>query len=159
MKILIVFFSRTGRTRKAAEKLAVLMGADLDELHENKTDRSGLVGYMKSGRDALQKRLSDLLPLAHDPAQYDLVVLGSPVWAFTLCPAMRTFLSASGHSIKKAAFLSTHGGGGPARSYAEAELLLGQPLVGTLALLDRAIDRDEVHDQLAAFAGKIANRE
>lgn len=155
MKTVVVFFSRTGRTRKAAQLLAERMGAETEELLETGVDRSGIGGYIRSGRDALQKRSAELEPLKHDVAAYDLVVLGSPVWAFTLCPALRTFLAAQGGSIRKAAFLSTHGGGGPAKSYKEAETLLGKPLVATLALRDRDIDAGSVEAELAAFAAVL----
>lgn len=155
MKTLIVFYSRSGRTRKAAQALSVLLGADLEELREPGVDRSGVGGYLRSGRDALAKTGPELAPLAHDPAAYDLVILGSPVWAFTLCPAVRAFLAASGKAVRKAAFLSTHGGGGPAKSYREAEALLGRPLAAALALRDRAIDRGEVDAELAAFAARL----
>jgi hypothetical protein len=90
--------------------------------------------------------------LTHDPASYDLVVLGSPVWAFTLCPAVRAYLAEQGKSIRKAAFLATHGGGGPSKSYAEAEALLGKPLVAALALRDKGIDAGEAEAELGAFA-------
>jgi menaquinone-dependent protoporphyrinogen IX oxidase len=152
MKTLVVFFSRSGRTRKAAQALAGLLGADCEELVERGVERGGVTGYLRSGRDALQKRPAELEPLKHEAAAYDLVVLGSPVWAFTLCPAVRTYLAAQAGSIRKAAFLSTHGGGGPAKSYKEAETLLGRPLVATLALRDKAVDAGEADPELAAFA-------
>jgi menaquinone-dependent protoporphyrinogen IX oxidase len=156
VRALVVFFSRTGRTRKAARALAGLLGAETEELVERGVERGGVMGYLRSGRDAMKKRPVELEPLQHAAAGYDLVVLGSPVWAFTLCPAIRSFLESHGGEIRKAAFLSTHGGGGPSKSYAEAEALLGKPLAATLALKDRIIDAGEAEADLAAFAKRLA---
>ena len=156
MKSLVVFFSRSGRTRKAALDLAARLGADAEELKEKGTNRAGVMGYLRSGRDALRKREVELEPPARDPAAYDLVVVGSPVWAFTLCPAARSFLARYGGAIRRAAFLSTHGGGGPARSWAEAEALLGRPLAATLALRDRDVDAGRATGELEAFARTLA---
>ena len=156
MKTLVVFYSKTGRTRKAAEALAGLLGAELEELRERGVNRSGVIGYLKAGRDALRKNAVELEPAAHDPAAYDRVVLGSPVWAFTLCPAVRAYAAAQAGAIRKAAFFCTHGGGGAAKTFTEAAALLGRPLEATLELRDKAVDRGEAGAELAAFAKRLA---
>jgi len=48
MKGLIVYFSRTGRTRKVAEALQEATGFDLEEIKE-KAGRVGTLGFLKSG--------------------------------------------------------------------------------------------------------------
>ncbi len=150
MKALVVYYSRTGNTRRAAERIAQSVSADLEELKEE-TERSGLRGYVSGGRDALRRRPAALLPVERDPSAYDLVIVGSPIWAFTLCPAVRTYLMQSAAAIKRAAFFCTHGGGGPSRAYADAEMLLGQPLVATLSLRDRAVKSGDMNPLVDPF--------
>ena len=116
MKTLVVYYSRSGRTRVASEKLAGLLGASVEELREKGVDRSGAMGYMKAGRDAMQKRAVELEPLKEDPAAFDLVVLAGPVWAFTVCPAIRAYLAAHAGAIARAAFVCTQGGSGAPRA-------------------------------------------
>lgn len=154
MKTLVAFYSRTGHTRSVAQRLASLLNADLEELKEQ-TDRTGMFGFLKGGRDALKKRPADLDPTQKNPADYDQVIIGSPVWAFTICPAVRAYLSAHAASIKRAAFFCTHGGGGPSKSYTEAEKLLGKPLSATLALQDKAVKRGECDPAITTFVGTI----
>ncbi|MFZ4397620.1 MAG: flavodoxin family protein, partial [Kiritimatiellia bacterium] len=149
MKTLVVFYSRTGHTRKVAEKLAGLLGAETEELIESGKDRAGVLGFMKAGRDAMLKRAVELASVTKDPASFDLVVLGSPVWAFTMCPAIRAYAAGHAGAIRKAAFFCTHGGGGASKSFTEAEAILGKPLAATLALVDKAVDRGEVDADLA----------
>lgn len=155
MSILALYYSRTGRTKKVAERLSALLKADLEPLHDQ-DDRRGFLGYVRSGRDAILKRPAILQPLAHAPADYDLVVLGSPIWAFTICSAVRTFLEQHAPAIRRAAFFCTHGGGGAARAPAEVESLLGSPLaVPVLSLQDRIVDRGEGETEIARFVESL----
>ena len=155
MKILVVYYSRTGHTRKVAEKLAGLLGAETEELIEPGKERGGVLGFMKAGRDAMLKRTVELAPAKKDPASFELVVLGSPVWAFMMCPAIRAYAEAHAGTIRRAAFFCTHGGGGASKSFTETESILGKPLAATLSLLDKAVDRGEVDAELAAFAKRL----
>ncbi|MFO7535045.1 MAG: hypothetical protein R6X19_05085 [Kiritimatiellia bacterium] len=156
MKTLVVFYSRTGRTRTAAQKLARLLNATVEELREAGVNRAGAVGYWRAGRDALMKRSSELEPVGADPATFDLVVLAGPVWAFTVCPALRSYLAKQGRVIRRAAFLCTQGGSGAPRAFAEMEALLGQPPAATLVLLDQEIAREAVDAEVEAFAKKVS---
>jgi len=157
MKTLIVFYSRTGCTRLAAQSLAASLGADIEELKEM-ADRSGPKGYLLAGRDAMQKRPAVLLPVARQPSDYDLVIVGTPVWAFTMCPAIRTWLLRETAQIRRAAFFCTQGGRGAERTMREMEQLAGQPPVARLALRDKDIQAHACADALATFAaacGKV----
>lgn len=154
MKSLVVYYSRTGRTRKVAEALARLLAADLDELHDTRR-RSGLLGGLAGGRDAWLARETGLAPLKYDPAGHDLVVLAGPVWAFNICPALRAYARLHGHRLRRAAFVATQGGRGAERAFAALSDLLGAPPVATLVLLDRDIDRDRHLPALEDFAGRL----
>lgn len=50
-------------------------------------------------------------PIEIDFSRYDEVVLGSPVWAWTITPFMKKFLKANNFSNKKVTLLLTHEGG------------------------------------------------
>lgn len=63
MKKLIVYYSRTGTTKKVAEILSVKLKADLTELVDMQ-DRSGLSGYIRSGYEAVIKKERPLNPWA-----------------------------------------------------------------------------------------------
>ena len=79
-RILVVFFSRSGTTRKLASAIAASLGADLEEICDY-SDRRGVGGYIRSLIDAVGKRSVEIVPGGHDVAAYDLVVVGTPVWA------------------------------------------------------------------------------
>ena len=157
MKTLIVFYSRTGCTRAVAEKLAPQLGADLEELQE-KADRRGVAGYMLAGRDAMLKRPADLLPTTRRPADYDLVVIGTPVWAFTMCPAVRAWLQREAANLRATAFLCTQGGSGAERTMRDMEALTGRPPIARLVLCDKEIRANTCDARIAAFAAARQSR-
>ena len=96
MKKLVVFFSQTGNTKKVAGIIAKKLGADLDEI----VDRNA-----KPGERGPSKGEPDI-SFRKDPSKYDLVVIGSPVWAFGVPPATREYLGKN--EFKKVSFFCTY---------------------------------------------------
>ena len=66
MKPLVVFYSRTGTTKKVGEALVDLLQCDNEELIDTKK-RTGPLGFLQSERDAARNRLTVLEPLIHHP--------------------------------------------------------------------------------------------
>ncbi len=163
MSILITWYSRTGRTTKAAETIrdalasAGVSDVELEELLDTK-NRAGAAGWMSGGRDATLKRVVPIEPVQSDVATYDLVVIGTPVWAFTMAPAVRTFCTEHGSAAQRVAFVATMGGSGDAGAYRDMEKLCGSKPVATLSLIDKAIDRGDEEKfiaRVAAFAAEL----
>jgi flavodoxin len=130
------------------------MGADLEEVID-KRDRSGVKGYVLGGRDALKKYLTEIEPLKRDVAAYDLVVLGTPVWAGTMAPAIRTVIAENKEKFKKVAFFSTQGSEKLQKVFAAMEEASGLKPEAVLYLSTRAVKRGEVGDKLKEFAREI----
>jgi flavodoxin len=133
MNSIVVFYSMRGTTKKVAERIAGALQCDLEEIKEPGS-RKGLFGLLKSGREALRKVLPPICEPGKDPGGYDLVVLGTPVWAGTMASPMRSFLSKYGHRIKKAAFFCT-AGGSAGRTFREMEAASGHAGAAELALV------------------------
>ncbi|MFO7710637.1 MAG: flavodoxin [Candidatus Woesearchaeota archaeon] len=125
MKTLIIYFSRTETTRKVAEALAKRLKADIERITEPK-DREGALGYLRSGKEASLKQLPRINPIKSNPGQYDLVIIGTPVWAFTMASPIRSFLTPN--TLKKVAFFCTMNGSGAKRTFKDMQALAGQPI-------------------------------
>jgi hypothetical protein len=69
-RILVVYYSRSGTTRKIAEALSEALTCDLEEIVED-TSRSGLFGYMRSLVEARQKRPSMIVPAKREVSSYE----------------------------------------------------------------------------------------
>ena len=147
---LVVFYSRTGTTRRLAEHIAVPLDADLEELTDLK-DRSGAIGYAGGIKDAALKRGTDLEPPRNDPADYDLVVLGTPVWANTMACAMRTYIGALAERLPRIALFCTMRASGADRALRHMAELAGREAEATLALRMKLVLKGECADEIGAF--------
>jgi flavodoxin len=153
VKALVVFYSRTGMTRKAAEMIAADLGADLEEVCDT-VDRSGVSGYLFAGRDATQKRLTKIKDVKYDPSGYDLVVVGTPVWAWTVSSPIRTYLSIYGPKFRECAFFATYGGSGGEGTFKDMGLLCGKAPKATLGLTAREVSSGAA-ERIKAFTGSL----
>jgi hypothetical protein len=153
-RILLVYFSRTGHTRKVAMDIASALGCDVEEIRD-RVGRGGLVGYARSSLEAIARFDTLLAPMRHDPADYDLVVVGTPIWFWSLSSPVRTWARRHGESLRKVAFFCTCGSSGGPRALAEFEALCGST-VASLALTDREIDAGQIGSKVATFVEGLA---
>jgi flavodoxin len=109
MKSLVVYYSRTGNARYVAQTIASQIGADIEEVIDLKK-RGGVLGFLIGGRDARQGKETEISPSTKSPADYDLIVVGTPIWAGKPTPAIVTYLKKSDLSGKKVAVFFTQGG-------------------------------------------------
>ena len=59
MKVLVVYYSRTGNTRFVAEAVAQSLKADIEEIRDRK-NRMGIFGFLRCGYEAIFKKLTDI---------------------------------------------------------------------------------------------------
>lgn len=110
-KTLVVYYSASGNTKYIAEILAKEVDADLLELVPKKQLNVSGVGYLNWGiRQLVKKEECELEPIPYDVFDYDLIVVGTPVWSYTLTPPLRTFLKENSFENKKVALFCCHGG-------------------------------------------------
>lgn len=111
MKTLVVYYSLTGNTKFIADALAKTLAADLAEIKPKHDDGGkGLLKMFWRGKQAVMKEKPELLPMEKKLADYDLVVLGSPVWASSCSPALYSFVCANDFTQKNVAIFVCHGG-------------------------------------------------
>ena len=82
MKSLVVYYSRTGNAKFVAETIATEMSADIEEIVDLKR-RAGKLGWVSAGRDAMGGKETQIAPTKRVPADYDLIVVGTPIWAWS----------------------------------------------------------------------------
>ena len=116
-KTLIVYFSATGNTKAAAEKLAREFNADLYEITpETPYTAADLDWRDKSSRSTLEMKDKSSRPaikgVCENIAQYDTVWIGFPVWWYTAPTIVNTFIEAHDLSGKVLNVFATSGGSG-----------------------------------------------
>jgi len=133
MKHLVVYYSRTGTTKKVAQALCNFLGSDIEEIAPMRK-YSGLFGFFRAGYEATRKKLPNIHEVKNNPSQYDVVILGTPVWGSTLASPLRTYVSKYAEDFKKVSFFLTKGGEGQTRTFAELEGLCGKEPAAILEL-------------------------
>jgi flavodoxin len=154
MKALVVFYSRTGATKQVAEALAESLNCDSEELIDTKK-RGGPLGFLSAGKDAKAKKLTKLTDIKRDPALYDLVILGTPIWAGTLSSAARTYIANNKSKFKRVAFFCTHGGGESQQLFAEMEALCERRPVSILALQEKEVKTGNYQGKIRQFVNGL----
>jgi flavodoxin len=149
-KTLIVFYSRTGTTKKVATNLAQSLNADMEEIMSVK-NRQGAWGYLFSGKEAARRLTTEIAPLTKNPADYDLVIIGTPIWSFNMSSLVRTYLENNKSQIKQAAFFCTMGGSGDTRAFAEMEQIINQKPKAVIALKTRDVVAGQYSERLEGF--------
>jgi len=81
--------------------------------------------YVWGGAMVAMKRKPRLLPFDKNPADYDLIIIGTPVWNSTMAPPVRSFLDNCSSAVKRAALFCCYSGG-VSKTFAEMKELLGK---------------------------------
>jgi flavodoxin len=110
MKNLIIFYSFDGNTKHIADAISEEIKADLLELKPKKDLKKGFTKYFWGGRQVMMGIKPELEPFSVDAQDYDMIFIGTPVWAFSYAPALRTFFSQNILFGKKIALFCCHGG-------------------------------------------------
>ncbi len=151
-KILVVYYSRTGTTRKVAEAVRGELGCDIEEIISIK-NRSGVVGYFFCGKEATLKKTAEIKPTVENPADYDLVIIGTPVWAWNISSPTRAYLMQNIGKFKKIAVFCTMGGLGDKKAFTEIENICGLKFIASLTVLTK--DVGNCDKSIKEFSKKI----
>ena len=139
MKTAIVYFSLTGNADFTAKRIAESLHGDLIRLLPEKTyPDSGFRKFFWGGKSAVMGETPALAGPPFQLADYDCVILGTPVWAGTFAPPLRTLIWANAGKWKEkkvAAFICSGGGPGKALDKLKAELDI-PAFAASLSLID-----------------------
>ena len=154
---LVVYFSRTGYTRRVAEEIARAAGADWEAIPE-RSPRTGVFGYWRSAREAWRETAIAIEPGSLNPRDYALVVLGTPVWAGNVSSPMRAYIARHKRDFARVALFCTQGGSGAPKVLQRMAELCDQRPVATAFFNDSEIDRGQHRGKVDAFAAALAAR-
>lgn len=157
MKTLVVYYSRTGTTKKVAEIIKEKLQCDIEEII-TEAHFSGLLGYMKCAFQAFYKKMPKIRAVEFDLGSYDLVVIGTPVWAGNMSSPIRTFLTQQKDNFKHIAFFCTHSSTGCSNTFSNMSGLLCKEPIARLALQARAIAREDHSGAIEEFVYEIIEK-
>jgi len=112
MRAIIIYYSYSGNTKKTAQVLSEYLGQqyEVQMLDIQALDESD--SFLTQARRALFRKRAKINPVEFDLTGYDLICIGTPVWAFAPVPAINTYLdNCLGLEGKSAALFVTYGSG------------------------------------------------
>lgn len=155
-KTLVAYYSMTGHTRGIANEIRDFTGAELEEIGEPRP-RHGFTGVMRALFDGVARRTPPILVASHNPADYDILVIGGPVWAGRMAAPVRTYAKRYGASARHVAFFCTEGGSGAESAFADLEKLCQHPPEATLVVDAAHLPAIEHHVALSRFTSSLAS--
>jgi hypothetical protein len=148
-RVLVVYYSRTGNTAFVAEGLARACEADVEPILAS-IPRRGVLGYLFSGFEATFERESLTLPPQRNPHDYDVVLIGGPIWNSTVSSPVRAYLKRFAGSLPDVGFFVTSGGGEDERIFLQMAELSGKKPLAVLGLRAR-----DLKGRFAVYLGEF----
>lgn len=138
LKAVVVYFTVSGHTQGAAKSVAAALGADLERIVAAKPLPISMFALLAVGGFAsMMKRVWSAKPAARNIGDYDLVIIGTPIWAWSLNPVVRGWLRANPipAEIPYAAF-ATAGGPTGSGAFDEMAAIVGRTPFATMTISD-----------------------
>jgi flavodoxin len=149
-KVLVAYYSWTGHTRRIAEAVAAELGADLEPIREVRP-RSGWMAYFRSAWESLRGKPAPIKVPAKDAAAYDLVVLGTPVWAGYMSSPLRSYIADRRASLARIALFCSEGGASGEKALADIGAFCGKEPVATLIVKEQELSSGAWRQKVADF--------
>lgn len=153
-KILIVYYSRTGKTKNAAEKLNEELDCDIEEIYD-RVSRKGILGFIKSGHDATKGKMTAITGEIKDVSVYETIIICTPIWAGHVSSAIRTYIMLNKDKLKNVAFLSTGAGSNASAVFNDMQELCQLEPVTKVLISGKDIKEGKMEKKLREFASKI----
>jgi flavodoxin len=124
-KALILYYSQTGNTEVVAELFQAYLDADVEAIQVvNPYDADFGATIERCLKEREEGVLPEIEPIKADLKNYDLIVLGYPVWFGTYAPPIASLLNSIDLSGKKVLPFCTFGSGGLDSSVKDLEAKL-----------------------------------
>ncbi|MBC7537369.1 MAG: hypothetical protein H7281_01005 [Bacteriovorax sp.] len=157
-KKLVIYYSSSGHTKKLAREISRKVNCDIEEI-KTPTSYSGLFGYPRALIHAFLKTEPVIKKLKHNPADYDLVIVGGPIWAGQLSSPIRSFLTKNRDNLKNVAFFLTQSVQyGSEQVFEQMELVCGKNPSGYLAVTEKELNDGAFKERISFFLSELQEK-
>lgn len=111
-KTLIVYYSwSNGNTKRIAERLQQETDADIMRIETVTPYAGSHEDVVEQGKREVKSGFQPKIkPLPYAVSDYDVIIIGTPTWWYTMAPAVLTYLSGQDFAEKTVIPFATHGG-------------------------------------------------
>lgn len=160
MKIAVVYFSLEGNTKYIAENIGKELDADIIQLIPDNAYPTGKVSkFFWGGKSSVFKEKPELQSYDFNQANYDYIIIGTPLWASTFVPPIRSFLVDNKLEDKNIGFFVSCSGGNTDKCFKELEAETNNcNIIATLRLVDPYKKKNEENNtKILEFCSKFKN--
>jgi len=156
-KVLVIYYSLSGNTRSIAESIRKRTGGDLVEIETVKKYPADYQGTVDEAKRELEKGdLPALKKAPPDMSGYDLILVGGPIWWYTVSTPVMSFLRQADFAGKEAAAFCTHEGGvGKYFQHFKEQARDAVVLDGLNLFKPRQAEKGEVDNALNSWLGRL----
>jgi len=155
-KTLVIYYSLEGSTKKIAEWIGKETGVDVAAVHPRRELKAkGFGKYILGGFQVVTKQKPALQPFTLNLDEYDIVLLGAPIWAGTFAPPVNTLLSSYLKNKKVGYFYCYEGGDKNAVAKAKRAVNKENTLISAFACLGVAKNFDLIKEKVADWAKSV----
>lgn len=164
MRTAIVYYSMSGNTKYVAEKigdeLKISGEVDVIKIEPKKAyPDQGAKKFFWGGKSAIMGEMPALQPYEFNIEKYDRIILGTPVWASTFAPPIRTFINENPDvKEKKIAVFTCFSGGGADKAIEKMKKYVGiDKFEAELILIDpKDNTKEEDNVKIAEFCSLLS---
>ena len=124
MKCAVIYYSKSGVTRKIAEKVKAAFDADVYSVEPEKPYGGYISAVIRAGLEKLSGKAAALKTAAADLSSYDVVFIGFPVWYGTLPDFLQEYIRGAAIAGKRVIPFATAGANGKESSLKTLKKLL-----------------------------------
>jgi len=156
MKTAVIYYSYDGNCKFAARQIGKFLNADVIEIQTvDKKKRRGFFKYFFGGTQVIFGKMPAIDPVDFNKEAYDLIIIGSPVWAASPAPALKVFLSKTDFSGKKIALFMCHGGGIGKAMNKFKSMFKNNTIISELEMINPARNAENAIQKIEEFANKL----
>lgn len=159
MKSIVVYFSLDGNSEYAADKISEEIEADKLRLEPIKSyPKGGFSKYFWGGKSVIFGEKPKLASYNFDADKYDTIIIGTPIWAGSFAPPVKTFLRENNLSGKRIALFACSASGDAEKCFGKLKREIpGCNIVETLSLVQPKVKQSEENNtKIREFCNKLA---
>ena len=112
MRSVVIYYSYSGNTKRVSQVLTGLLAAKGEVESVELVSLDEAESFLAQCKRAFLRRRAKIQPVNFDLSRYDLICVGTPVWAFGPAPAINTYLDKCfGLEAKEVILFTTYGSG------------------------------------------------
>ena len=156
MNTLVVYYSLDGNTKAAAERIAKELGCKTMGIEPEKPiTNKGFMKILVGGKQSAFNEKPAIKPLGADLAEYDMIVLGTPVWAGKAAAPVWTFANSCDACEKVIALFTLSGSGENEKCLKQLKNVFPGIRISA-SLKDKKADKNGENEEiLAAFIAQL----